>query len=573
MTIALPHRAAPAAAIIETPRRKLRKLWRIGGAVVVTISAVLASPATARLLVGNANGYTLDGMGRLTRFDTLLIGDDGRVVATFAKGRAPAAGPKDTRVDAGGRTLLPGLIDAHGHVMELGQRALAVDLTASTSVGGAVATVAAYVAREPGTGWITGGGWNQERWSVKAFPTAADLDAKVADRPVYLSRVDAHAGWANSAAMKAAGITATTPDPAGGRIERDAAGNPTGVFVDAARDLVERAIPNATPAESTRRLATALEVMASVGLTGAGDMGISADDWRLYRQFDEQHRLTARIAGYAAGIEAMQAISPKAPIGWTADGRLSLPGVKLYGDGALGSRGAWLKADYADAPGNRGLRFHTDAEMQGLVRTADAAGYDIGVHAIGDAANAQALDAFAALPPRRGRILRDEHSQIVDPADLPRFATLGVVASMQPTHATSDKGMAEDRLGPDRLAGAYAWATLLRSGAKFAGGSDFPVEPPNPFYGLHAAVTRQDRSGQPASGWRTGEALTMTQAFAAFTTGAAAANRIDAGALVKGKWGDFILVDRDPFQVPPAGLWKIVVEETWVGGQRVFKRP
>ena len=532
-----------------------------------------AGPAAARAIVVDANGYTLCAEGKLVHFATLVIGDHGRVAATYAKGQPiPAKKPGDTVVDAHGRTVLPGLIDAHGHVNELGERLLAVDLTDVTSVGAAVAKVAAHAAAEPGDGWIVGAGWNQERWTIRRFPTAADLDPAVPGRPVWLVRVDGHAGWANSAAIKAAGITAATPDPAGGRIERDAAGNPTGVFVDAAKDMMAKAVPAPTPAQSARRLETALAALAAVGVTGVGDMGVSAGDWRLYRYFADRHRLTARIAAYAGGTAAMEAIAPGGPIGWDAAGRLSLPGVKLYADGALGSRGAWLQADYAHAPGNRGLRFHDNAELRALTAHADAQGFDIAVHAIGDAANAQVLDAYAALP-RSSRFRRIEHAQIVDPVDQPRFAALRVIASMQPTHATSDKGMAEDRLGAARLTGAYAWATLLKSGATEPFGSDFPVESPNPFYGLHAAVTRQDRSGQLAGGWRKAEALTFEQAFAAFTVTAARVDRIDAGALVKGRWGDFIIVDRDPFASPAGDLWRVTVDETWVGGTRVYLRP
>ncbi|QXQ08506.1 amidohydrolase [Sphingosinicellaceae bacterium] len=552
-------------------KRKVRTTSPARTALAAAILAGLsATPAAARLIVTNANGYTLAG-GKIHHFDALVIGDDGKVVATYAKGRAPAATAKDQRLDAGGRTLLPGLIDAHGHVNELGQIALAVDLSDTRSRDAAVAAVVAYAGTNT-RAWIVGGGWNQERWPDKRFPTATDLDVAGLTRPVYLSRIDGHAGWANHAAMQAAGVTAATPDPTGGRIERDSQGNPTGLFVDAAKALIENKIPAATAAEATARLTKSLAIMASVGLTGAGDMGVSPEDWQLYRSFDASHRLTARITAWAGGMDALAAIAPAGPIGWTPDGRLSMPGVKLYADGALGSRGAWLKADYTDAPGNRGLRFSTDAEMRGMIQKADAGHFAIAVHAIGDAANAQVLDAYAALPPRAGRWLRIEHAQVVDVADLPRFASLGVIASMQPTHATSDKGMAEARLGDARLAGAYAWQTLIRSGAAFAGGSDFPVEPPNPFYGLHAAVTRQDRSDQPAGGWRPAEKLTMEQAFAAFTTGAAAANGIAAGALTPGKWGDFIIVDQDPFKVAPAQLWKIKVDETWVGGERVFKR-
>ncbi len=543
--------------------------------VLKSIAAALllatGTPALARLLVTNANGYTLDTGGKLARFEALLVGDDGRVVATYTKGQAPAAGPQDTTLDAGGRTLLPGLIDAHGHVMELGAQALAIDLGDTTSLADALAKVKAYAAANPNARWITGRGWNQERWGLGRFPTAAELDTAVADRPVWLQRVDGHASWANSRALAASGVTAATKDPAGGRIERLPGGAPAGVFVDAATALVDRKVPQPTDADRRAALDAALKIMASVGMTGAGDMGTDPATWTLYREADAQGRLTARIAAYASGMDSLGKIAPRGPIGWTPDGRLSMPGVKLYADGALGSRGAWLKADYSDAPGNRGLRFHSDAELRAMVAKADGQGFDLAVHAIGDAADAQVLDAFATLP-RADRRRRVEHAQVLDTADLPRFAALGVTASMQPTHATSDKGMAEDRIGEARLAGAYAWQTLIRSGAAFAGGSDFPVEPANPFYGLHAAVTRQDRAGQPAGGWRKAEALTLEQAFAAFTTGAATANRSEAGALIAGKWGDFILVDRDPFTADPADLWKIEVQETWVGGKRVFKR-
>ena len=546
------------------------------GLTILACAALGATPAAARLLIVNANGYTLDAAGTLVRFGALLVGDDGRVAATFPNGAPlPAIGPQDTRLDVHGKTLLPGLIDAHGHVMELGFRALAVDLSDTRSLDAALAKVKAYAEANRQARWIVGSGWNQERWSLGRFPTAAELDRAVSGRPAYLVRIDGHAGWSNSAAIALAKVTKATRDPAGGRIERDDTGAAAGVFIDGAKDLIEKLLPDPTPAEAMRALDKALAIMASVGLTQVGDMGVDAGTWRLYRYFDGQHRLTARINGMAGGMDALAAIAPGGPIRWSGDERLALNGVKLYADGALGSRGAWLKADYADAPGSRGLRFHPDAELRASVAKAAAGRFDISVHAIGDAANAQVLDAFAALPAatRAPLRLRIEHAQIVDPTDLPRFASLGVIASMQPTHATSDKGMAEARLGDARLAGSYAWATILRSGAHFAGGSDFPVEPPNPFYGLHAAVTRQDRSGQPAGGWRMGEALTRLQAFAAFTTGAAYADRAPrTGTLAKGQWADFIVVDGDPFTVPAGDIWKIGVEQTWVGGRRVFPR-
>ncbi len=542
--------------------------------MIVRASVVLllaGSPLAARTVVVNANGYTLDDAGALKRFATLVVGDDGRVERTLAKGVAAPAG---TVVDAHGATVLPGLIDAHGHIMELGFQALSVDLTGTKSLADALAMVKAYAVANPKARWIVGGGWNQEIWQLGRFPTAAELDTAVGDRPVYLRRVDGHAGWTNSAGLRAAGVTAATADPAGGRIERGPGGAPSGVFVDGAKRLVESHLPEPTPAEAAAALDKALAIMASVGLTGAADMGVDSGTWRLYRAFDVRHRLTARITVMAGGIDALHAIAPNGPVGWTGDERLSLLGVKLYADGALGSRGAWLKADYSDAPGNRGLRFHSDAELRGWVDDATRHGFQVATHAIGDAANAQVLDAYARVPAatRATLRLRIEHAQVVDPADLPRFAALGVIASMQPTHATSDKNMAESRLGAARLAGAYAWQTLIASGARFAGGSDFPVESPNPFYGLYSAVTRQDHDGQPAGGWRPGEKLTPVQALAAFTAGAAYAAHAETrvGTLTSGKWADFIVVDHDLFADDPAMIWRTKVSQTWVGGKRVF---
>ena len=536
--------------------------------IAVAACALLAVPTLARTVVVNANGLTLDDSGVVRRFATLVVGDDGRVVATLAAGVTPSAG---TQVDVHGATVMPGLIDAHGHVMELGFAALSVDLTGTTSLADALTRVKAYAAAHPQARWIVGGGWNQEIWRLGRFPTAVELDAAVGDRPVYLARVDGHAGWTNSAGISAAGITAATPDPAGGRIERGPGGAPEGVFVDAAKELVARHLPPPTPAEADAALTKALAIMASVGLTGVADMGTDADTWARYRAFDAGHRLTARITAMASGIETLRTLGT--PVGWAGDERLSLPGVKLYADGALGSRGAWLKADYSDAPGNRGLRFHSDAELAAMVDEATAKGFQVSVHAIGDAANAQVLDAFARVPAAtRARLrLRIEHAQIVDPADLPRFAKLGVIASMQPAHATSDKNMAGARLGDARLAGAYAWRTLLAGGARFAGGSDFPVEAPNPFFGLYSAVTRQDHDGAPPGGWLPAERLTREQALAAFTTGAAYAGHAETrvGTLTPGKWADFIVVDRDPLTSPAAGLWATKVLATWVGGKKV----
>lgn len=538
---------------------------------------LIAGSAQAATQITNANGYTLDAAGKLQRFATLLIDDAGRVSATLPKGAPlPPLKTGDRRIDIHTRTLLPGLIDAHGHIEGLGAQLLALDLTGTTSLAAAQAAARAYAAANPSRAWIQGAGWNQEIWKLGRFPTAADLDAAVPDRPAALLRVDGHALWLNSKALAAAGVTAQTPDPAGGRIERDASGAPTGVLVDSAQDLAAKVIPAPTAAEADAALAKALFVMASVGLTGTGDAGVTPGEFARLQAFDRAGKLSARIYAMAGGMEALAAIAPNGPIRWSGSDRLALMSVKLYADGALGSRGAALLAPYSDAPGNKGLLFSTQAQMDANIASAAAQGFQPNVHAIGDAANAQVLAAFAQLTPAQRVALRPriEHAQVVALPDLSRFASLGVTASMQPTHATSDMNMAEARVGADRLKGAYAWATLLQSGARYAGGSDFPVESPNPFYGLHAAVTRQGADNAPPGGWIPTEKMTIEQAFAAFTTGAAYANFEDgfAGTLTPGKWADFIIIDRDIFTVAPAAIRGTLVEEAWLAGKPVFYR-
>ena len=537
-----------------------------------------AMPAeAARTLVVNANGYTLDNNGNLKRFSSLLVGDDGKVLAVLSRGASePKLEAGDYKLDARGRTLVPGLIDAHGHVMGLGLSLRSLDLSEATSLPDAQAKIAAYAARNNTTGWIRGGGWNQVSWGLDRMPTAAELDAVSGARPAWFTRIDGHAGWANTAALKAANITRATRDPAGGRILRDAAGNPTGVLIDSAMDLVEKVAPPAGAGEREKAFEAALAHFASLGVTGVHDMGTSAEDWSLFRAFGDEGRLTLRITAYAAGMPAMEAIAPLRPTPWLYGGRLKLQGIKIYTDGALGSRGAFLLKPYSDEPATRGLQFLDDARIKNLFSRANYLGFQVAAHAIGDAANRQALDAFAEIRPTYGDAFRNriEHAQVIDPADFPRFAELKIVASVQPTHATSDKAMAGDRLGEARLEGAYAWASLKQAGVRLALGSDVPVEPANPFYGLHAAVTRQDRQGQPPGGWRPHEALTLQQAFAGFTTDAAWAGGMEGkvGQLQEGAYADFLLLDRDPFTIGAAELPQVTVEETWLDGRRVFMR-
>jgi predicted amidohydrolase YtcJ len=532
---------------------------------VIALAALLASPALADTLIENANGIQADAAGHLQHFSGLLIGDDGKVLRVLRAGEALPNAP--SVIDAHGQTLLPGLIDAHGHVTGLGFSALQLDLVGTSSLDELKQRLRIYAAAHLDARWIIGRGWNQELWPDKRFPTAADLDSVVSDRPVVLERVDGHALVANSAAMKAAGVTAQTQAPPGGRIEN-------GLFVDNAKDLIGKAVPPASPIELDRALAKAQDILLGYGVTGVGSMSTTVDDWNAMKRAGDAGRLNVRLMVYADELNLLKLVPH--PTSWLYGDRLRMVGIKFYADGALGSRGAWLKQPYADKPDTRGLQFHSDAELLGLADTAAAAGFQIATHAIGDAANAQIITVYEQLHRKYpgNRRWRIEHFQIVDPADIPRIAPAGIIASMQPTHQTSDRLMAEKRLGPNRLAGAYAWQTVLKSGAKLAFGSDFPVESPNPFPGLSAAISRQDVNGQPPGGWIPSERLTLGQALHAFTRGAAYAGFAEQkiGALEPGKWADFILIDRDPTKVDSQSLARTQVFETWVAGKKAWSR-
>jgi len=527
---------------------------------------LFASAANAVTIVENVNGIQIGADGKLQHFGSFVIGDDGRVTQVMAN-PTPRMSRFDRMINGEGRTVLPGLIDAHGHVMDLGFAALRIDVTGTQSIAELQQRLRDYAAAHPNDAWIVGFGWNQESWPEKRFPTSADLDAAVSDRPVVLERVDGHAVVANSAALRAAGVTAATQPPSGGEIH-------DGVFVDAARELVERAIPKPTMEQRDQALEKSQQILLGFGVTGVGSMSTSVDDWNSFRRAGEAGRLNVRLMSYLSGTESMKAVPTPTP--WLYGDRLRAVGIKLFADGALGSRGAWLKQPYADKPDTRGLQFHSDAELYDLALRAATAGFQVATHAIGDAANAQVISTYEKLGKycKADCRWRIEHFQIADPADIPRLAPAGIIASMQPTHQTSDRLMAEARLGPNRLAGAYAWQTVLKSGARLAFGSDFPVESPNPFPGLSAGISRQDMHGQPPGGWIPAERLSFAQALDAFTRGAAYAGFAEdkIGALEPGKYADFIIVDRDPTKVDPQSLAQTQVLETWIAGKKVWER-
>jgi predicted amidohydrolase YtcJ len=541
---------------------------------IVLIVLFAAGPASAQtVVVRNVHGYALQP-SRVESFSTLVI-VNGKVDRLLGAEVAVPSLPNAVLIDARGQTLLPGLIDAHGHVSALGQLRLQADLRGSSTVNAALDRVRKFANDNRSATWVVGSGWNQVLWPDKKFPTAVQLDAVVPDRPALLSRIDGHAVWVNSAALKLAAITRTTADPSGGQILRDAAGNPTGVLVDNATALVMRLLPPKTDADATRALSTALNELASVGLTGVHDAGIDSTTYRLYEELGKQNRLPVRVYAMLADSEAAREVIKSGPKQAQFEDRLQMRAVKARADGALGSRGAAFLEDYSDQAGHRGLALNTEASLTSLAQLTARYGWQLNVHAIGDAAIRTTLNAFEhGLTSAQRQTLRPriEHAQVIALTDLPRFAALNVIASIQPTHATSDMNMAEDRIGAQRMQGAYAWRKLKSAGVRLAGGSDFPVELPNPIHGLYAAVTRKGRDGKPPGGWYAQEKLSREEALRLFTADAAYAGHMEdrVGTLQPGQWADFILIDRDFLTVAEDQIDDTKVTATYVAGKKVW---
>ena len=535
---------------------------------------LLTSPAIADVLVDDVQGVTPDGKGGLERFTGLLIDDDGRIAALY---RDKDKRPKKVsyKVDGKGRFVVPGMIDAHVHVMETGFAKMTLDLSGTRSLDEALGRISAYVAAHPDRAWIEGTGWNQVDWGLDRMPTAAELDQVTGGKPAFLERVDGHAAWVNSAGFAAAGVTDATADPAGGRIERAAGGRkPAGVLVDAAQELVRGKVPPPRPSDRDTAFGEAQLEFLRQGVTAVADMGTTIEDWQSFRRAADAGNLRIRIVSYAKGIDNMALIGGPGPTQWLYGDRLKMQGLKLYLDGALGSRGAWLKAPYADAPGTTGLPRMNETQLGNLMSRAAIDNFQVAVHAIGDKANQTLLDTIDELSQtyKGDRRWRIEHAQVVDPSDIRRFGTHGIVASMQPQHQASDRTMAEARLGPARLAGAYAWKSIAATGAKLAFGSDTPVEPPAPFVGMAVAISRQGADAQPAGGWQPQERISLPEAMAAYTSGAAYAMFAEdrLGRLARGMRADFLFVDRDVATATPESLRQTRVLETWISGQQAW---
>ncbi|HYR28892.1 MAG TPA: amidohydrolase [Thermoanaerobaculia bacterium] len=550
--------------------------------VALLCLAVLSACAPAHTPAGSVS---LTGPGTLFTGGIVLAGPDQTPRpgwAVYANGGTirevgPAeqlrnAHPDAKIVDASGTTILPGLTDAHGHLYGLGLSLDIVSLVETTSYDEVIARVRERAERAGPGEWIQGRGWDQNDWAVKEFPTAAALDAAVPDKPVWLRRIDGHAGLANSAAMRAAGVTRDSKDPVGGKILRDANGNPTGVFIDEAMELVDRSVPSPTTAQLKERVLAAAQAIAATGLTEMHDAGIDGSVITAVQELIDENRFPIRVYGMlgdnAPLLATWFAQKPLVDYG----GRLTVRSVKLYADGALGSRGAALLAPYSDDPGNSGLMIATPEHIEDVARRAKAAGFQVNAHAIGDRGVRNVIDAYAKAGVGPADRYRVEHLQVISPPDVPRLVQHGIIASMQPTHATSDMYWAEARLGPERVRGAYAWRTILNAGGRLALGSDFPVELVNPFLGIHAAVTRQDQKNWPAGGWYPAEALTLKEAIRGFTLDAAYAafEEKTRGTIEVGKLADLTIVEGDLYAMPASELFKAKVRYTVVGGEVVY---
>ena len=534
-------------------------------------------PAPAELLLRNGKVFVAAG----SMAAALAVRGD-RVVALGA-GAEALAGPGTRIVDLRGRLVTPGMNDAHCHLASGGVALLEVDLRGTASLAEIERRVRASAAAAGHGDWITGRGWDQTRLPAGelgpgGWPTKEALDRASPDRPVYLRRVDGHTGWASSRALRLARIDARTPDPQGGEIVRDQRGEPTGILKEKAQLLVARIVPRPSPDKLRRGILAALDLAARSGVTSV-QTEVDLEDLAAYRALREEGRLTVRVYGWLPlTLDWVRAFEKRGERAASGDAWLRTGLLKAYADGTLGSRTAWMLEPYSDDPSTLGIRRIAPDEMDALVLAADRAGLQVAVHAIGDAANRMVLDAVERAEQKNGR--RDarhriEHAQVLNGADIPRFAALGVVASLQPTHATSDLRWAEARIGRARAEeGAYAWRKLLDAGARIAFGTDFSVEPLPPVEGLYSAVTRQSREfpGTPHGGWLPSQRLSLQEAIELYTEGSAYAEfqEADKGTLEVGKLADLVVWDRDLFAVAPEEILQAKPVLTVVGGRAVF---
>ena len=554
----------------------MRRLASLALALVATTPAAAQTARPADLIVINARIYTVDDSRPVV---SAMAVRDGRVAFSGSVREAMSLKGATTRVvDLKGRTIIPGMVDAHAHLLGLGQSLASVNLVGTRSYDDVIARVTARAKGVPAGTWIIGRGWDQNQWGDTRFPTHDALTRAFPNNPVYLQRVDGHAELANAAAMKAAGITLATRDPAGGRLERTASGEPTGVFVDNAMALVGRVIPPSTRDENRQAIRAAIAESQKWGLVGLHDAGESRATIDLVEEMAKAgeipFRLYMMIGDDSAAVAHYLARGPQSGL---YDNHLWIRSIKLYADGALGSRGAALLEPYSDDAKNTGLLLTPPAHLQDVATRALRAGFQVNTHAIGDRGNRIVLDAYeAALKavPTADHRFRVEHAQIINHDDIPRFADLGVIPSMQAVHQTSDMYWAGARLGQTRLLGAYPWRSLMNAGVVIPNGSDAPVESINPLFSFHSAVSRQDADNWPAGGWFPEQKMTREEALKSMTIwpAFAAFQESTMGSLTPGKHADFVILDRDIMTVADRDILGTAILATYIGGKVVYER-
>jgi predicted amidohydrolase YtcJ len=559
------------------PTRRLLLVAAVLAALLVTAYLLLRTDR-AEVLYVNAVVTTLDpsqpvASAIAVRGDRIVaVGDDRELRARLSAERI---------VDLGGASVLPGLIDAHGHVESLGASLATLNLVGTSSVEEVQSLIRSSLEGLPRGSWIRGRGWDQNRWPGNGFPHRFELDSVAGSHPVLFVRIDGHAAWVSSSVLELAGIRAETPDPEGGRIVRDAQGGPTGVLIDNALRLLDPVIPRPALQERERFVEAALKQCARYGLTEVHDMGVTLEGVEIYKKLASEGRLPIRVyVALEAPGPAWEHYREHGPEIDLFGGMLTIRALKLYADGALGSRGAALITPYSDDPGNRGLTLTSHQELASISQEALQRGFQVCTHAIGDRANSIVLNVYEEVfKANKGKSLdcrfRVEHAQVLDPSDVPRFAALGVLPSMQPTHCTSDMYWAEDRLGPERVRYAYAWRALIDAGSMIPGGSDFPVESPNPLLGIYAAITRQDTAGWPPGGWQSAQKMTGEEALRSFTCwGAFAAfQETRKGILAPGFLADLTVVSINPSEANVREILASRVLRTIVGGREVYRAP
>ena len=542
---------------------------------------VLGAQSSADLVIVNARIYTVDNARPVA---SALAARGARILFVGSDAEVRVLASRSAQViDLHGATVLPGIIDAHAHLLGLGNTLRRVNVAGTTSYDEVIERVKAWSKDVKPGQWIVGRGWDQNRWATREFPTQDALSRAFPNNPVLLTRIDGHALLANAKAIELAGVSAATADPSGGRIIRLASGSPAGVFVDNAQSLIWRAIPASTRADNRAAILAAIVECNRWGLTGVHDAGEDADVIGIFEELAKAGNYNLR--NYVMLSDPGEPGSPAAlhnpylrrgPQSALYDGHIWVRAIKLYSDGALGSRGAALLAPYSDEPANSGLLVSTPEHIRAWAETALRSGFQVNVHAIGDRGNRIVLDAFESalrVVPTANHRFRIEHAQVISLEDIPRFARLGVIPSMQATHQTSDMGWAEARVGRERIRGAYAWWSLLNTGVVIPNGTDFPVEEVNPLLTFHAAVTRQDPNNLPPGGWYPEQRMTREEALQSMTIWPAYAGFQESmlGSLSPGKYADFVVLDRDIMRIPDTEILGTRVISTWIGGKRVYE--